>query len=80
MIRFFRTVGEMFGWAGSLAAQRFVIPTLAGGAPPSTPAAALQIAIAPQGLAADASGNLYFISSNCVFKRDASSAAIITPV
>jgi len=52
------------------AAQGYVISTFAGGAPPLTPVAAVQMAIAPQGMVADSSGNLYFISSNCVFKRD----------
>ena len=49
-------------------AQQFVISTYAGGGPTPTPIAALQMAIDPQGMAGDSSGNLYFISSNCIFK------------
>jgi uncharacterized protein (TIGR03437 family) len=60
------------------AAQGYLISTFAGGAPPPTPIAALQMTIYPQGIAADSSGNLYFISSNCVFKLDKS--GIVTRV
>lgn len=50
--------------------QSYVISTYAGGAPPRTPVAALTIAIAPLGMASDARRNLYFASSNCVFRLD----------
>ncbi len=50
-------------------AQQFTISTIAGGAPPSTPAAPTTVSIgSPQRSAVDASGNLYFTGSNCVFK------------
>ena len=58
MFRWFGAVAAIFGWVASLMAQGFVISTLAGGAPPSTPAGALQMAIAPQGMAADTSSAL----------------------
>jgi hypothetical protein len=74
MFRWFGAVAAIFGWVTSLMAKGFVISTLAGGAPPSTLAGALQMAIAPQGTTPDTSGNLYFISSNRVFKRDLSGA------
>ena len=52
------------------AGQQYVISTYAGGGPPPTPIAAAKMAIAPLGMAVDTSGNLFFISSNCVFKLD----------
>jgi sugar lactone lactonase YvrE len=52
------------------AGQQYVISTFAGGGPPPTPTSAVKMAIAPQGMAADASGNLFFISLNCVFRLD----------
>jgi hypothetical protein len=39
-------------------AWQYVISTFAGGGPPPTPAPATSMGIDPQGLAADASGNL----------------------
>ena len=56
--------------SGALFAQQYVISTNAGGGPPPTPIPGSKLAILPQGLAADASGNVYFLSSNCVFKLD----------
>src|SRR5947207_2608811 len=54
-------------------AQQYVISTVAGGAPPPTPTPALAAAIgSPQGIATDASGNVYFIGHNVVLKIDAS--------
>ena len=53
-------------------AQQYSISTVAGGAPPATPAAAASASIGQPGrVALDASGNLYFSASNCVFKIDA---------
>jgi uncharacterized protein (TIGR03437 family) len=53
-------------------AQQYSISTVAGGAPPATPAAAVSVSIGQPGrVALDASGNLYFSGSNCVFKIDA---------
>ena len=57
--------------AGATWAQEYVISTVAGGAPPTTPAAALTVSIgAPSGVATDSAGNVYFLSLNCVFKLD----------
>jgi uncharacterized protein (TIGR03437 family) len=54
-------------------AQQYVIDTIAGGAPPRTPAQGTAFAIdTPGGVAADASGNVYFTGFNCVFKLDPS--------
>ena len=63
------------GAAAMAAAQapQFVISTYAGGVPPPTPVAALNASIGlPQSVATDASGNVYFVSLNCVFKLDGS--------
>ena len=52
-------------------AQTYSISTYAGGGPPPTPAAGVDIAIGtPLGIASDQSGNAYFASLNCVFKVD----------
>ena len=52
-------------------AQPYSISTIAGGAPPLTPLAALNAAIGqPQRTTIDAAGNLYFSSSNAVYKMD----------
>jgi uncharacterized protein (TIGR03437 family) len=51
--------------------QQYTITTLAGGAPPSTPASAVSVSIGqPQRLTVDPAGNLYFTSGNSVFKLD----------
>jgi trimeric autotransporter adhesin len=52
-------------------AQQYTISTFAGGAPPSTPTAAISTSIgSPQRTVIDAAGNLYFSSANTVFKMD----------
>ena len=54
-------------------AQQYTISTVAGGAPPATPAAATSIPIGPpQRVLFDGVGNLYFTSLNSVFRLDAS--------
>jgi len=53
------------------AGQQYVISTVAGGAPPATPAPGVSVGIAqPSRVAADTAGNVYFTSANCVFKLD----------
>ena len=60
----------LFG--GSVGAQEYVISTIAGGAPPPTPARAVKASIGdPTRLATDAAGNVYFSSLHSVFKVDA---------
>src|SRR5947209_2798175 len=60
-------------FCGCASAQQYVISTIAGGAPPSTPQPAVQASIGdPARVAVDASGNAYFTSLHCIFKVDAS--------
>src|SRR5437867_3017991 len=50
-------------------AQQYLISTFAGGAPPPTPIAAVNAPIGrASAVTTDATGNVYFISDNCVFK------------
>src|SRR5260370_15414260 len=59
-------------FCGSVCAQQYVISTIAGGAPPPTPASAPAASIGdPTRLATDAAGNVYFGSLHSVFKVDA---------
>src|SRR5437899_344663 len=58
--------------SGASWAQQYVISTIAGGAPPPTPTAALTASINPGSVATDNAGNVYFPSSYCVFKLDQS--------
>ena len=52
-------------------AQQYTISTIAGGAPPATPVAALGTSIGtPRRVAIDKAGNLYFSSLNSVFRVD----------
>jgi trimeric autotransporter adhesin len=54
------------------AQQTYTISTIAGGAPPFTPATAASASIGqPQRVATDSGGNVYFSSDNSVFKMDA---------
>jgi uncharacterized protein (TIGR03437 family) len=65
MLRFI----SLLAGASIALAQQYSISTVAGGAPPATPAAAASVSMGQPGrVAIDASGNLYFSSSNCVFK------------
>ncbi|MGD0775519.1 MAG: hypothetical protein ABSC05_22110 [Candidatus Solibacter sp.] len=60
----------LFG--SSIWAQQYVISTIAGGAPPLTPAPAPTASIGdPTRLATDAAGNVYFSGLHSVFKVDA---------
>ncbi len=53
-------------------AQQYTISTYAGDAPPPTPAPGISASIGDLGgVAADAAGNVFFASSNCVFRLDA---------
>ncbi len=53
--------------------QQYVISTIAGGVPPSTPLAAAKASIGdPPRVAVDAAGNVYFASLHSVFKVDGS--------
>ena len=58
--------------AGTALAQQYTITTIAGGAPPSTPAAALSTTIGQPRRLALAGSNLYFSSGHSVFKIDGS--------
>jgi sugar lactone lactonase YvrE len=70
-----------FGFAVFLAGfnvawgQPYIITTVAGGAPPPTPIAAINASLPlPPGVASDNFGNTYFISNNAAFKIDATGA------
>ena len=64
--------------SGAMAQQQFVISTIAGGAPPATPAPAASIGIGqPAFAAADTSGNLYFSAMDSVFRRDSKGTVTI---
>src|SRR5262245_55277131 len=56
--------------AFSASAQQYTISTVAGGAPPSTPAPALTTGIGSPRKIMFAGGSLYFSSGNSVFKVD----------
>lgn len=57
------------GWVG---AQQYVVSTFAGGGPPPSGVTATTASIGnPLDLTVDITGNLYFVSLNCVFRVDA---------
>ncbi len=64
--------GLCTGVTGAWAQQfQYRTSTVAGGAPPLTPSPAISSSIgAPVATATDTSGNVYFVSVNCVFKVD----------
>ena len=81
MVSEVRKMGTGWGFglllaAGTLGAQpQFNISTIAGGAPPATPVAAVNASFGqPQRVAADSGGNVYFSSYNSIFKIDTSGA------
>ena len=58
--------------------QQYSISTIAGGAPPPTPSAALSTPIGqPNRAAVDASGNVYFSSGNSVFRIAGSTVTLV---
>src|SRR5690348_1564804 len=66
-------LGLCFSYAAF--AQQYVISTVAGGAPPVTPASAPTTSIGdPPRVAVDSAGNTYFGSLHCIFKIDRSGA------
>jgi trimeric autotransporter adhesin len=70
-----RAAGALCVLAGATAAlaQQYTISTVAGGAPPATPAAATSASIGrPNRVAVDPAGTLYFSSLNTVFSVNAS--------
>jgi uncharacterized protein (TIGR03437 family) len=59
-------------------AQQYTISTIAGGAPPATPAAASNTSIgAPRRVATDRAGNVYFSSSHTVFKMSGATLTVV---
>ncbi len=69
----FRAPGLLFFVLTGLGAQPYLISTVAGGAPPRTPAPATSISVGdPARVATDASGNVYFGGLHTVFKVDTS--------
>ena len=70
-MRAHRVLGFLL-FGGSVWAQQYVISTIAGGAPPTTPNRALAASIGdPTRVATDGAGNVYFGSLHSVFKVDA---------
>jgi len=64
-------LGLLLGSGTAAWAQQYVISTIAGGAPPTTPIAAVNASIGhTYGVATDATGNVYFTSDNCVFRLE----------
>jgi uncharacterized protein (TIGR03437 family) len=58
--------------------QQYSISTVAGGAPPATPAPATGTAVGKtKRVTFDPSGNLYFTAGNCVFKLSGSSVIVV---
>jgi len=58
--------------------QQYTISTVAGGAPPPTPVAALQTTIgAPRRVTVDSGGNVYFTAGNSVFKMSGSTLSLV---
>jgi trimeric autotransporter adhesin len=68
-----RGAGLVWFFGAAVFAQEYSISTVAGGAPPSTPAEAASTAIgAVRRVTTDASGNVYFSSGHAVFKISSS--------
>ena len=72
-----RRLLQTFLIAGALAhiaaAQEYVISTFAGGVPPPTPVLGIDTPLGlVQSVAADSTGNTYFVAFHCVFKLDQS--------
>lgn len=66
-----RVVLALLLFTGTSPAQQYSISTIAGGAPPQTPAPALSASIgASVGVVADVSRNVYFTGLHCVFRLD----------
>src|SRR6266542_5202159 len=64
-------LGLLLTSAGVALAQQYTISTVAGGAPPPTPAEATAIGIGSTlGVATDSAGNVYFSARNVVLKVD----------
>jgi uncharacterized protein (TIGR03437 family) len=64
-----RGAGLVWLFAAGVFAQEYSISTVAGGAPPATPAAAASTAIGTvRRVTTDSSGNLYFSSGHAVYK------------
>src|SRR5579864_2259027 len=62
-------------FAAGLSGQQYTISTVAGGAPPVTPAVAATASIGdPPRVAVDSAGNLYFGGLHSVFKVDRTGA------
>ncbi len=68
-----RVAGLVWFFGAAVFAQEYSISTVAGGAPPTTPAAAASTAIGTvRRVTTDAGGNVYFSSGHAVFKISSS--------
>ncbi len=64
--------------APALLAQQYAISTVAGGAPPTTPATATASSIGqPRRVTTDSKGNIYFSSGNSVFKMSGATLSLV---
>ena len=64
--------------APALLAQQYAISTVAGGAPPTTPAPSTSSAIGqPRRVTVDSKNNVYFSSGNSVFKMSGSTLSLV---
>jgi trimeric autotransporter adhesin len=71
-------LGVLAGAGLALGQQQYAISTIAGGAPPATPAAATGTSVGePRRVTMDSAGNLYFSSLNCVFKVSGGTLTLI---
>ena len=58
--------------------QQYSITTVAGGAPPSTPASATSVTVGqPNRVTVDSAGNVYFSSANAVFKLSGATVTLV---
>jgi uncharacterized protein (TIGR03437 family) len=64
--------------AAPLAAQQYTIATVAGGAPPATPASAASVSIGqPRRIALDSKNNVYFSAGNTIFKLTSGTLTVV---
>ena len=64
-------------FSSALLGQTYTISTFAGGGPPdNVPGTSMGLSLAANGMAADAAGNIFFVSANAVFRLDHASGTV----